>query len=53
MPSNYLTLIHRALYSLVWSKPMSAIVKDFGISAWGLANRCAGVSVPVPPRHGP
>jgi hypothetical protein len=39
----------RELYALVWSKPMSALAKDYGISDRGLAKICDRHSIPVPP----
>jgi hypothetical protein len=32
MPQSPLTLTRQTLYDLVWSKPMSDLAKDFGIS---------------------
>ncbi len=49
MTTNYLTLTRQSLYDLVWSKPMTELAKEFGISDVGLAKRCRTVDVPVPP----
>jgi hypothetical protein len=45
-----LTLSHEDLYELAWSKPMSELAKDFGISDVALAKRCRKLGVPVPGR---
>jgi hypothetical protein len=45
-----LTLTRDDLYELVWSKPMSELAKDFGISDVALAKRCKGLGIPVPGR---
>jgi hypothetical protein len=50
MPINYLTMSRQALYDLVWSKPMTEVAAEFGISDVALAKRCASVEIPVPPR---
>ncbi len=38
------------LYELVWSKPMTRVAEDFGLSDQGLAKICAKHSIPRPPR---
>jgi len=43
-------LNRKALYDLVWSKPMSTIAKDYGLSDRGMAKLCERNSIPVPPR---
>ena len=50
MPVNYITLSRQQLYDLVWSKPMSSLAKEFGITDSGLAKRCRAVDVPIPYR---
>src|SRR5260221_11357214 len=45
-----LTLSREDLYELAWSKPISELAKDFGISDVGLAKRCRGLGVPLPGR---
>lgn len=45
-----MTLSREDLYELAWSKPISELAKDFGISDVGLAKRCKRLSVPVPGR---
>jgi len=50
MPDNHLTLTRQTLYDLVWSKPMSTLAREFGISDVGLAKRCRAVDVPIPYR---
>lgn len=43
-------LDRKDLYELVWSKPMTAIAKEYGLSDRGLAKLCERNSIPVPPR---
>ena len=50
MADNHLTLTRQSLYDLVWSRPMSTLAKEFGISDVGLAKRCRAVDVPIPYR---
>jgi len=38
------------LYELVWSKPMTKVAKDFGLSDQGLAKICAKHPIHRPPR---
>jgi hypothetical protein len=45
-----LTLSREDLYELAWSKPISELAKDFGISDVGLAKRCRRLRVPLPGR---
>src|SRR5258708_37457864 len=45
-----LTLSREDLYELAWSKPISELAKDFGISDVGLAKRCRRLGVPLPGR---
>ena len=39
MAADYLTLTREQLYALVWSKPVSELAKDFGISDVAVAKR--------------
>ena len=50
MPRNYITLSRTALYDLVWTKPVSELAKEFGISDVALAKRCRAINIPLPPR---
>src|SRR5665213_1326993 len=50
MSTNYITLTRQSLYELVWSKPMTTLAKDFGITDVALAKRCRAVDVPIPYR---
>jgi hypothetical protein len=50
MPQNYITLSRSKLYELVWSKPVTELAKDFGISDVALAKRCRAINIPLPPR---
>jgi hypothetical protein len=45
-----LTLSREDLYELAWSKPISALAKEFGISDVALAKRCRRLGIPVPGR---
>lgn len=45
-----LTLSREDLYELVWSKPMTELAQDFGLSDVALAKRCRKLGVPVPGR---
>ncbi len=44
------TLTREELYELVWSKPKTALAKEFGLSDVALGKICASARVPVPPR---
>lgn len=37
------------LYELVWSKPISKLAKEFGLSDKGLTKRCIKHNIPTPP----
>lgn len=50
MTSEERILTRRELYDLVWSKPMSKLAVEFGLSDRGLAKLCERHRVPVPPR---
>jgi hypothetical protein len=39
-----------ALYELVWSKPMSRLAEEFGISDVALAKTCRKHEIPIPGR---
>ncbi len=43
-----LTLSREDLYELVWSKPMTELAQDFGLSDVALAKRCRKLGVPIP-----
>jgi hypothetical protein len=45
-----LTLSREDLYELAWSKPLSELSKDFGISDVALAKRCRRLGIPIPGR---
>jgi hypothetical protein len=45
-----LTLYREDLYELVWSKPMTELAQDFGLSDVALAKRCRKLAVPIPGR---
>lgn len=44
------TLTREDMYELVWSKPKTAVAKEFGLSDVALGKACAAARVPVPPR---
>jgi hypothetical protein len=44
------TLSREELYELAWSKPLSSLAKDFGISDVALAKRCRRLKIPIPGR---
>jgi hypothetical protein len=50
MEQTPLTLSREDLYELAWSKPISELAKDFGISDVALAKRCKRLGIPVPGR---
>ena len=50
MTYDPLTLSRQDLYELVWSKPISDLAKDFGLSDVALAKRCRKLGIPVPGR---
>jgi hypothetical protein len=43
-------LSREVLYTLVWTRPISRLARDFGISDRGLSKICDRLEVPVPPR---
>jgi hypothetical protein len=45
-----IVLSREDLYELAWSKPISELAKDFGISDVGLAKRCKRLGIPLPGR---
>ena len=45
-----LALSREDLYELAWSKPISELSKDFGISDVALAKRCRRLGIPLPGR---
>jgi hypothetical protein len=48
MPPQQLT--RRAMYDLVWARPMRKVAEDFGISDVALKKICSKHRVPTPPR---
>jgi hypothetical protein len=48
MPEPELT--RRAMYDLVWSRPLTSVAEDFGISDVALKKICTKHRVPTPPR---
>ena len=49
-PGRQGRLTREELYELVWSKPISKLAPELGISGRGLAKACERSSSPVPPR---
>jgi hypothetical protein len=50
MRQNYITLPRSKLYEMVWSKPVTELAKQFGISDVALAKRCRALRIPLPHR---
>lgn len=50
MPIDAKIISRRELYDLVWSKPISKLAPEFGLSDRGLAKLCTRHRIPVPPR---
>jgi len=44
------TLTRDELYSLVWSKPMTAVAEEFGVSSVAFAKYCVKLGIPRPSR---
>lgn len=44
------TLTRDELYSLVWSKPMTAVADEFGVSSVAFAKYCVKLAIPRPSR---
>lgn len=45
---NFITLPRSELYELVWSKPVTEVAAEFGISDVALAKRCRALNIPLP-----
>lgn len=50
MPKTTRTINRKQLYDKVWSTPMTAIAKEFGLSDVGMAKLCKRHDIPRPPR---
>ena len=50
MPKKTRTTTRKQLYEKVWSTPMTAIAKEFGLSDVGMAKLCKRHDIPRPPR---
>jgi len=48
MPKKELT--RKAMYDLVWARPMTKVAEEFGISDVALKKACTKHRVPTPPR---
>jgi hypothetical protein len=48
--SKPITLSREDLYELAWSKPITSLAQDFGISDVALAKRCRRLGIPIPGR---
>ncbi len=48
MTTSAQTLTRHSLYELVWSKPMTELAKQFGISDVGLRKICVKMNIPLP-----
>ena len=59
MPDSNTTISRQELFDLVWSRSITQIATDFGVSTTGVAKACKSLNVPTPPsaywarlRHG-
>ena len=50
MPKTTRTITRKQLYDKVWSTPMTAISKEYGLSDVGMAKLCRRHDIPRPPR---
>ena len=50
MPNEVKTITRKQLYEKVWSTPMTAISKEYGLSDVGMAKLCKRHNIPRPPR---
>ena len=50
MPKTTRTITRKQLYEKVWSTPMTAISKEYGLSDVGMAKLCKRHDIPRPPR---
>lgn len=48
MPQSFITLPRSELYERVWSKPVTEVAAEFGISDVALAKRCRALNIPLP-----
>jgi hypothetical protein len=48
MLHTFITLPRSEIYNLVWSKPVTELARDFGISDVALARRCRALHIPLP-----
>jgi hypothetical protein len=42
-------MTRQELYDLVWSKPMTHIAKEFGMSDVAIRKHCKNMDIPTPP----
>ncbi len=42
------TLTRKELYELIWSKPMTTVAKDFGVSDVWISKICKEADIPRP-----
>jgi hypothetical protein len=47
---HYTSLAREELYELVWSKPLTSVASDFGVSSVAIKKVCRRQQVPTPPR---
>ena len=50
MSNEVKTITRKQLYDKVWSTPMTAIAKEYGLSDVGMAKLCKRHEIPRPPR---
>jgi hypothetical protein len=48
--TKVITVSRQALYDRIWTTPITAVCRDYGISNVGLAKVCRRHKIPCPPR---
>ena len=51
MSNEVKTITRKQLYDKVWSTPMTAIAKEYGLSDVGMAKLCKRHEIPRPPLY--
>jgi len=47
MPTNFITMPRSELYDRAWSRPVTEVAKEFGISDVTVATRCRALKIPL------
>ncbi|HEX2164095.1 MAG TPA: hypothetical protein VHM02_09120, partial [Thermoanaerobaculia bacterium] len=50
MRNDLVVLKREGLYELVWSRPVSSVAQDYGLSDVALAKICRRMGIPLPGR---